>query len=52
MSGGGGSKGENIMSDRGWSLLGSFAIVGVGVLSGAAVAGAVNAIVHWWRGVQ
>lgn len=37
------------MSERAWSILQSVAIVGVGVVSGAAVAGAINAIVHWWR---
>lgn len=41
-----------MMSARAWSFLETLTIVGVGVLSGAAVAGAVNAIVHWWRGVQ
>jgi len=40
------------MSERAWSFLHTVAVVGVGLLSGAAVAGAVNAIVHWWRGVQ
>lgn len=43
--------GKATMSARYWSLLQSVAIVGVGALSGAVIAAAVNAIVHWWRSV-